>query len=111
MNACIASPKEDDEYLTKDSILFHKKMGFDYVGEFHDCGYKFNRWYNMVWMEKSLGEHLCSPGRSGGTREPPAYRPPPLINEDARTEKRMQHSSEKTHTGRARYASGGRGTK
>lgn len=58
MNACIASPKEDDEYLTKDSILFHKKMGFDYVGEFHDCGYKFNRWYNMVWMEKSIGEHF-----------------------------------------------------
>ena len=20
-------------------------------------GYKFGRWYNMVWMEKHLGEH------------------------------------------------------
>lgn len=27
------------------------------AGKFHDCGYKFNRWYNMVWMEKMLGRH------------------------------------------------------
>lgn len=27
------------------------------VGEFHQCGYKFKRWYNMVWMEKFIGEH------------------------------------------------------
>ena len=27
------------------------------VGEFHQCGYKFKRWYNMVWMEKMIGEH------------------------------------------------------
>ena len=26
-------------------------------GEFHRCGYKFNRWYNMIWMEKMIGEH------------------------------------------------------
>ena len=22
--------------------------------EFYDCGYKFGRWYNMVWMEKRI---------------------------------------------------------
>ena len=27
------------------------------VGEFQKCGYKFGRGYNMVWMEKLLGEH------------------------------------------------------
>ena len=27
------------------------------VGEFTQCGYKFDRWYNMVWMEKLLGPH------------------------------------------------------
>ena len=27
------------------------------VGEFYQCGYKFGRWYNMVWMEKMIGEH------------------------------------------------------
>ena len=26
------------------------------VGTFHNCGYKFDRWYDMVWMEKIIGE-------------------------------------------------------
>ena len=21
------------------------------------CGYKFHRWYNMIWMEKIIGQH------------------------------------------------------
>ena len=29
------------------------------VGEFRQCGFKFGRWYNMVWMEKLIGEHLA----------------------------------------------------
>lgn len=55
--ACIASPVEEDEYLTKESIEFHHHLDYKIVGEFHKCGYKFNRWYNMVWMEKIIGEH------------------------------------------------------
>ena len=47
----------DDEYLTKNSAEFHKHMGFEKVGEFHKCGYKFNHWYNMIWMEKIIGTH------------------------------------------------------
>lgn len=58
MNACIASPKSEDEHLTSDSIYFHGNMGFTKVGTFHDCGYKFNSWYDMIWMEKIIGEHL-----------------------------------------------------
>lgn len=58
LNACIAWPSEEDEYLTKDSVRFHERLGYRFVGEFHQCGYKFHRWYNMVWMEKSIGEHL-----------------------------------------------------
>lgn len=57
MNACIAFPAKEDEYLTKDSVYFHKKMGYEMVGRFHKCGYKFHRWYDMVWMEKLIGEH------------------------------------------------------
>ena len=49
---------EKDPYLTKDSVLFHEKFGYSMVGKFHACGYKFNRWYDMVWMEKMIGEHL-----------------------------------------------------
>ena len=33
-------------------------MGFEKVGEFHGCGFKFNRWYNIVWMEKRIKHKL-----------------------------------------------------
>lgn len=55
--ACIGDPLTEDEYLTKNSERFHRHMGYRKVGEFHKCGYKFNRWYNMIWMEKMIGEH------------------------------------------------------
>ena len=61
LNACIAFPDVEDEYLTKNSVRFHEHLGYHYVGEFHNCAYKFGRWYNMVWMEKSLGEHAAVP--------------------------------------------------
>lgn len=59
MNACIAYPAEEDEYLTRDSVLFHERMGYRPVGVFRQCGYKFGRWYGMIWMEKLIGEHLA----------------------------------------------------
>ncbi len=55
--ACIATPTEEDEYLTRDSEKFHAHLGFKKVGEFHKCGRKFGHWYNVIWMEKMLGEH------------------------------------------------------
>ena len=55
--ACIASPIIEDEYLTKNSEQFHRHLGYRKVGEFHKCAYKFSRWYNMIWMEKIIGEH------------------------------------------------------
>jgi hypothetical protein len=58
MYACIACPKKEDEYLNRNSIEFHSHLGYRLVGEFYDCGYKFKRWYNMVWMEKLIGEHI-----------------------------------------------------
>ena len=57
LNACIAVPQKEDEYLTNASVDFHKHFGYKRVGMFHRCGYKFNRWYHMVWMEKMIGEH------------------------------------------------------
>lgn len=57
MNACIAMPKGADPYLTDASVRFHKKLGFQLVGTFHNSGYKFNTWYDMVWMEKMIGSH------------------------------------------------------
>lgn len=58
--ACIGYPVTEDKYLTKNSAEFHAHMGFSKVGEFDRCGYKFGRWYNMIWMEKIIGEHLAN---------------------------------------------------
>lgn len=55
--ACIAYPEKDDEYLTHNSVQFHRHLGFAIVGDFKQCGCKFGRWYHMVWMEKDVGEH------------------------------------------------------
>lgn len=55
--ACVGYPETEDEYLTKNSAQFHEHMGFHLVGRFHKCGRKFDRWYDMVWMEKLIGEH------------------------------------------------------
>ena len=57
MYACIAHPVVEDEYLSRDSENFHRQLGFSTVGEFHQCAYKFGRWYNMIRMEKFIGEH------------------------------------------------------
>ena len=58
MNACIATCKTEDEYLTNRSYYFHEKMGYKLVGTFNNSGYKFDKWYDMVWMEKSVGEYF-----------------------------------------------------
>lgn len=61
LNACIAYADTENEYLTNDSVTFHSHMGYKMVGKFHQCGYKFGKWYDMVWMEKMIGEHPANP--------------------------------------------------
>lgn len=61
VNACITYIEKEDEYVTKNSAQFHEHMGYRLVGKFHACGYKFGRWYDMIWMEKHLGEHTAHP--------------------------------------------------
>ena len=57
MNACIASPVAEGPYLNDDSLRFHHALGFTDVGCFHNSGYKFDQWFDMVWMEKMIGDH------------------------------------------------------
>lgn len=59
--ACIAHTEQEDEYLTNASMHFHEKMGYRLAAHFHQCGYKFGRWYDMIWMEKMLGVHANNP--------------------------------------------------
>lgn len=62
LNACIAlSPDPDDPYLSDASIRFHERMGYQKVAHFTACGRKFDRWYDMIWMEKMIGEHTDDP--------------------------------------------------
>ena len=46
MNACISSPIVFNQYLDSSSIDFHVSMG-----------YKFDQWYNMIWMEKFIADY------------------------------------------------------
>ena len=61
VNACIAYPEVEDEYLTRNSVRFHERLGYRLIGHFHRCAYKFGRWYDMVWMEKALGDFPDTP--------------------------------------------------
>ena len=58
----LAFTEKEDPFLPKDSPLFHEHMGFQTAGRFHHCGYKFHRWYDMIWMEKFIGNRTDKPG-------------------------------------------------
>lgn len=47
--ACITYPNDK-------SIAFHKQYGFKQIAYFEKCGYKFNQWADMVWLEKRIAD-------------------------------------------------------
>lgn len=47
--ACIT--EENDN-----SIRFHEKFGYKKVGTFEKVGFKFGRWLDVTWMQKTLNE-------------------------------------------------------
>ncbi len=55
--ACIAYPAQENPYVTANSADFHTHVGYQQVGRFHKCGYKFGHWFDMVYMEKFIGTH------------------------------------------------------
>ncbi len=67
---CIAYPEKEDEYLTTNSADYHRHLGFETAGTFRRCAYKFGRWYNMIWMEKTIGEHTDRPAPVRNARNP-----------------------------------------
>lgn len=54
MFACVAISEKEDGYLNNDSLHFHRSLGFDMVGVFHKAGYKFDRYYDMAYLEKEI---------------------------------------------------------
>lgn len=63
VHACIAYADEKDDHLTNDSVAFHTKMGFELVGKHSRCGYKFGKWYSIVWMDLEIEADKEMPGK------------------------------------------------
>ena len=59
--ACITAPREDSTHVTDTSIRFHAAEGYALIGSFCRCGNKFSEWYDMCWMEKTIGTHDGEP--------------------------------------------------
>jgi len=59
--ACIAYTEQESKYLTHDSTHFHEKMGYRLFGHFKNCGYKFDRWFDMTWLEKRIADIYDTP--------------------------------------------------
>ena len=38
------------------SLRLHRRFGFELVGIEREVGYKFERWIDVTWMQKMLGE-------------------------------------------------------
>lgn len=51
----------EDPHLDTNSPDFHAHLGYQLVGRFHACAYKFDRWYDMIWMEKWIAPHPAKP--------------------------------------------------
>ena len=47
------------------SIGVHRSLGFEKVGVIQSCGWKFDRWLDIVLMEKALGEGDKTPPHAG----------------------------------------------
>ncbi|MBP5608453.1 MAG: N-acetyltransferase [Lachnospiraceae bacterium] len=69
--AGIAYCEKEDEYLTHDSVSFHLREGYEEVAHMKTVGKKFDRWYDLLWMQKKLTDvdggntHICSAACDG----------------------------------------------
>lgn len=36
-------------------------MGFEIAGRHDKCGYKFGKWYSIIWMDKVIKEKTDNP--------------------------------------------------
>ncbi len=52
--AGVAFTEEEDEYLTHGSYNFHTRMGYEKVAHMKDIGKKFDRWYDLLWLQKKI---------------------------------------------------------
>ena len=51
------------------SMGFHRKFCFAPIGIYHNTGYKFGRWHDVAWLEKTIRERGEHPGEVKGIGE------------------------------------------
>ena len=56
--ACISCDSDSDTIIANDSIKFHTAMGYKLVGHFKNCGYKFSKWHDVVYMVKTINQPI-----------------------------------------------------
>lgn len=61
LEACITCAEKEDPYVPPTSPLFHRALGFRTAARFTQCGYKFGRWFDVIWMEKLIGQRPAHP--------------------------------------------------
>ncbi|WP_300120728.1 GNAT family N-acetyltransferase [uncultured Enterococcus sp.] len=54
LTACITAGNGASEH-------FHEKLGYRKVAHFEKIGYKFGQWYDICWMQKTLGDLPSQP--------------------------------------------------
>ena len=59
--AAVSYREREDETISHASPHFHAAMGYRKVAHFGKCGYKFGRWYDILWYEKYIGAHTDCP--------------------------------------------------
>ena len=52
--AGVAFSENEDEYLSHDSFKYHLKEGYEKVAHMKTVGKKFDRWYDLLWMQKKI---------------------------------------------------------
>lgn len=50
------------------SVGVHKALGFEHVGVVQSCGWKFERWLDIVLMQKTLGQGDSCPPQDPGAQ-------------------------------------------
>jgi phosphinothricin acetyltransferase len=59
--AAVSYREFEDETITHASPRFHTAMGYRKAAHFKKCGYKFGRWYDIIWYEKYIDAHTDTP--------------------------------------------------
>ena len=59
--AAVSYRELEDETISHASPHFHLAMGYRKAAHFSKCGYKFGRWYDIVWYEKYIDSHIDHP--------------------------------------------------